>query len=116
MQELEKISEEIGEKVADELFTDNEANETVVKPGKLSMQNMLSLLSSAVRKGELTSRQAAEMRNQVGLSGSYFTKKKRNKDKVRAARKRARMSRKLNRGLCKGQKRNHGITRHATKT
>lgn len=116
MQDVEKVCEEIGEKVADELFTDNEANETVVTPGKFSLQNMMSLLSSAVRKGELTSRQAAEMRSQFGVSGSYFTKKKRNKDKVRAARKRARMSRKLNRGLGKGQKRTGGDVRYATKT
>jgi len=99
------------------MINENELDQTILKPGKkMGMKSILSMLTAAVRGGDMTTRQAAQIRSEFGLSKRYFTKTKRNKDAARAARKRARLSRRANRGLGKGQKRTGGSLRLRAKT
>jgi hypothetical protein len=115
MEENNNTPEEMETQVADDTPELDEG--TVLAPGKkFSARNILSMLSSAVRGGELTTRQAAEFRSQFGIPNSVFTTKKRDKNKVRAARKRAKAARRVNRGLTKGQKRTGGDRRYVAKT
>lgn len=59
---------------------------------------MLGALSAAVSNGDMTSHQAREMRNNLGVSQSYFTRKTPSKSKIKSKRKLQKMARKAQRG------------------
>lgn len=74
----------------------------------LSTTAALKVISGAVAGGEISRRQAKQLRTRMGVTSAYFTKSVSDKDKKKAKRKTAEASRKRNRGLGKGQKRSSG--------
>lgn len=77
-------------------------------PLRMSMSGLLRLIGAALARGDITKEQAQQIRRNMGVSKSFFTKKKRDKAKEKRRRKIADASRRRNRGLGKGEKRSHG--------
>lgn len=75
---------------------------------RVSKSTVVRMITDSVKKGEISRSQAQQLRKQMGIAASYFTKPQTSKEKAKAARKRAEVSRRRNRGLGKGQKRSSG--------
>lgn len=77
--------------------------------GAVQVKRLLASLRDAIDAGNITARQAAELRRQLGISKAYFTKKRMTRAKKRVRAKMAEASRRANRGTGKGEKRTGGI-------
>lgn len=81
------------------------------EPTTQSRPSMFSLISSALAAGDISSRDAKDMRSKLGISQSFFTRnqttkaqrKRRRKEQVEA-RRRNRVLRKRDRKITRGQK------------
>lgn len=92
-----------------EAATDETATiEAAHEGAKMSKGGILSALRGAVASGAITSKQAAQMRGELGVHQSTFTRKSFNRTKARAADKRAKQARKATRGSLRGQKNGGG--------
>lgn len=79
---------------------------------KLGMGGILKAISKAVRDGNMSSKQARQIRGDLGILGSFFTKQQPNVKARRAQRKAAKKARKVTRrNGYKGQKMNKGVRR-----
>ena len=63
-----------------------------------SIRDIIKALSAAVDNEQITTRQARDMRMNLGIQQSYFTKKRISKPKRIAKRKAQKLARKRNRG------------------
>lgn len=72
------------------------------------VKRLLASLAQAISAGNISARQAAELRRQFGISKAYFTKKRATRAKKRVRARMAKVSRRKNRGTGKGEKRNGG--------
>lgn len=73
-----------------------------------SVGEILKALSSAVKDGQITSKQARSFRADLGITQSFFTRKQTTPEQRKAKRLQQKKSRKINRGRVKGQKRSSG--------
>ena len=82
--------------------------ESVVRKTIRSVGEILKTLSTAVKGGQLTAKQARSFRKDLGITQAFFTRKQITPAKRKAKRLQQRKSRKINRGKVKGQKRGGG--------
>lgn len=97
----------------DSLSTIDETAQEVTTPAKSTVAGgktgrFLAALSAALSAGDITHSEARTLRARLGITKSFFTKKRVSKAKTRRRALIAKASRKANRGLGKGEKRSSG--------
>lgn len=95
-----EVVEETAPEVADATVEGIEETPTP----KMTKGGMLKAIRGALASGGISKSQAANMRSEMGIDQSSFTKKPFNRAKARAADKRAKAARKATRNSHKGQK------------
>lgn len=101
--EFTEVNDEVEAK-EDEIVTHPDAPKA-----KMGLQGFLSAITAAVKGEQITPAQARELRQNMGISQSFFTRN-RNADanKAKAKRKAQKAARKVTRGSTKGQKSTKG--------
>ena len=95
----EVVDETVGELVDDTLVvTKGETIEEDTPKGKMGLDGFLSAITGAVASEQITSRQARELRQQMGIYQGYFTRNRNdNANKAKAKRKAQKKARKASR-------------------
>ena len=85
---------------------ESEDEEQVIAPPKRRMdfKSALSMISSMLKGETINAKQASDLRAQIGVNNSYFTKRQITSTKRKAKRKADKLARRMNRGKVKGQK------------
>ena len=95
------------EQIEDQIEDQNDENieQVVEQPKKrITTRQVIDALSEAVRKGNISTRKAREIRQQFGIIESTFTKGKTTADKRKAKRKAQKIARRATRSTLRGQK------------
>jgi len=108
MEKTTKTNEEVREEEKEEVREEEKEEVKSKETPKLEKKDFLSMIASLLSNEQIDQRQATQMRQEFGVFGSYFTKK-RDTSKVRKQKRKsqARARRITLRHGLKGQKVNH---------
>ena len=84
-------------------IVEEEETETPAKP-RMNFKSALSMISSMLKGETINAKQASDLRAQIGVNNSYFTKRQITSTKRKAKRKADKLARRANRGKVQGQK------------
>lgn len=82
--------------------------ESVARKTIRSVKEILATLSTAVKGGQITAKQARSFRKDLGIGQAFFTRKQLTPAERKKKRLQQKKSRRINRGRVKGQKRTSG--------